>query len=112
MFEEHTPSQVNTRPVHPHHWEHQYTLNMRNRPEGNNQSDFFTMDDSSRKRFRNEETDLHYSPLTPFQLGTYGTTEKNQNWIQCEGCDTWRHLPDSVDMTALPEKWYLSFTRI
>jgi hypothetical protein len=73
------------------------------------------MDENTQKRFRTEEVNaLPYSALDYQNRGyaqvgpAYGPME-NQNWIQCEGCDTWRHLPDSVDMTALPEKWYAAF---
>lgn len=30
----------------------------------------------------------------------------DQNWVQCDDCLRWRKLPDGVDTTKLPEKWY------
>ncbi|KAI8440570.1 hypothetical protein MSG28_001806 [Choristoneura fumiferana] len=29
-------------------------------------------------------------------------------WVQCDSCDTWRHLPHVVDAHQLPPKWYCS----
>ncbi|XP_029315454.1 MORC family CW-type zinc finger protein 3a isoform X2 [Cottoperca gobio] len=30
----------------------------------------------------------------------------DQNWVQCEECLRWRKLPDGIDCTKLPEKWF------
>uniref|UniRef100_A0A671W9Z5 MORC family CW-type zinc finger 3a n=1 Tax=Sparus aurata TaxID=8175 RepID=A0A671W9Z5_SPAAU len=30
----------------------------------------------------------------------------DQNWAQCDTCLKWRKLPDGIDCTKLPEKWY------
>ncbi|XP_027879044.1 MORC family CW-type zinc finger protein 3a isoform X1 [Xiphophorus couchianus] len=30
----------------------------------------------------------------------------DQNWVQCDGCLQWRKLPDGIDVTKLPDKWY------
>ena len=27
------------------------------------------------------------------------------NWIQCDGCGSWRLLPDFVSLSSLPEEW-------
>ena len=27
------------------------------------------------------------------------------NWIQCDGCGTWRLLPDFISLSNLPEQW-------
>ncbi|ETV98203.1 hypothetical protein H310_08927 [Aphanomyces invadans] len=31
---------------------------------------------------------------------------KEENWVQCDKCQKWRKLPDSVDVSALPTTWY------
>uniref|UniRef100_A0A3P8UGE0 MORC family CW-type zinc finger 3a n=1 Tax=Amphiprion percula TaxID=161767 RepID=A0A3P8UGE0_AMPPE len=35
-------------------------------------------------------------------------TEKrpDQNWVQCDDCLLWRKLPDGIDCSKLPEKWF------
>lgn len=30
----------------------------------------------------------------------------DQNWVQCDDCSQWRKLPDGIDMSKLPDKWY------
>ncbi|XP_060785446.1 MORC family CW-type zinc finger protein 3-like [Neoarius graeffei] len=30
----------------------------------------------------------------------------DQNWVQCDECLKWRKLPDGIDTTLLPEKWF------
>lgn len=30
----------------------------------------------------------------------------DQNWVQCDDCSQWRKLPDGIDCSKLPEKWY------
>ncbi|XP_071374186.1 MORC family CW-type zinc finger protein 3a [Centroberyx affinis] len=30
----------------------------------------------------------------------------DQNWVQCDECLRWRKLPDGIDCTLLPEKWF------
>ncbi|KAM8749469.1 MORC family CW-type zinc finger protein 3a [Acanthopagrus schlegelii] len=30
----------------------------------------------------------------------------DQNWAQCDSCLKWRKLPDGIDCSKLPEKWY------
>ncbi|XP_073329206.1 MORC family CW-type zinc finger protein 3a isoform X2 [Pagrus major] len=30
----------------------------------------------------------------------------DQNWAQCDKCLKWRKLPDGIDCSKLPEKWY------
>lgn len=32
--------------------------------------------------------------------------QPDQNWAQCDDCSQWRKLPDGIDCTKLPEKWY------
>ncbi|CAK4487718.1 unnamed protein product [Aphanomyces euteiches] len=33
-------------------------------------------------------------------------TAKEENWVQCDKCQKWRKLPDSVDLSELPATWY------
>ncbi|KAF0720515.1 Aste57867_234 [Aphanomyces stellatus] len=33
-------------------------------------------------------------------------TAKEENWVQCDKCQKWRKLPDSVDVSELPPTWY------
>ncbi|XP_029936206.1 MORC family CW-type zinc finger protein 3-like [Myripristis murdjan] len=30
----------------------------------------------------------------------------DQNWVQCDECLRWRKLPDGIDCSLLPEKWF------
>ncbi|XP_071332067.1 MORC family CW-type zinc finger protein 3a [Trachinotus anak] len=30
----------------------------------------------------------------------------DQNWVQCDDCLRWRKLPDGIDCSKLPEKWF------
>ncbi|XP_014381833.1 MORC family CW-type zinc finger protein 4 isoform X2 [Alligator sinensis] len=30
----------------------------------------------------------------------------DQTWVQCEECLKWRKLPDKIDLSSLPEKWF------
>ncbi|KAK7939246.1 hypothetical protein WMY93_002572 [Mugilogobius chulae] len=30
----------------------------------------------------------------------------DQNWVQCDDCSRWRKLPDGIDCSKLPDKWY------
>lgn len=30
----------------------------------------------------------------------------DQTWVQCDTCQKWRKLPDGIDSTRLPEKWF------
>ncbi|XP_029968571.1 MORC family CW-type zinc finger protein 3a [Salarias fasciatus] len=30
----------------------------------------------------------------------------DQNWVQCDECSKWRKLPDGIDCTKLPNKWF------
>uniref|UniRef100_A0A7M4EHP5 MORC family CW-type zinc finger 4 n=1 Tax=Crocodylus porosus TaxID=8502 RepID=A0A7M4EHP5_CROPO len=30
----------------------------------------------------------------------------DQTWVQCEECLKWRKLPDKIDQSSLPEKWF------
>ncbi|KAM7380435.1 hypothetical protein PAMP_003730 [Pampus punctatissimus] len=30
----------------------------------------------------------------------------DQNWVQCDSCLHWRKLPDGIDCTRLPDKWF------
>ncbi|XP_070832539.1 MORC family CW-type zinc finger protein 3-like [Chaetodon trifascialis] len=30
----------------------------------------------------------------------------DQNWVQCDDCLKWRKLPDGIDVSKLPDKWY------
>ncbi|XP_051565687.1 MORC family CW-type zinc finger protein 3-like isoform X2 [Myxocyprinus asiaticus] len=30
----------------------------------------------------------------------------DQNWVQCDDCLKWRKLPDGIDTSKLPEKWF------
>ncbi|XP_076603728.1 MORC family CW-type zinc finger protein 3a isoform X2 [Chaetodon auriga] len=30
----------------------------------------------------------------------------DQNWVQCDECLKWRKLPDGIDVSKLPDKWY------
>ncbi|KAJ0005612.1 hypothetical protein NQD34_015506 [Periophthalmus magnuspinnatus] len=30
----------------------------------------------------------------------------DQSWVQCDECSRWRKLPDGIDCSKLPEKWY------
>ncbi|XP_064167305.1 MORC family CW-type zinc finger protein 3a [Anguilla rostrata] len=30
----------------------------------------------------------------------------DQNWVQCDNCLKWRKLPDGIDCSLLPEKWF------
>ncbi|KAL0963642.1 hypothetical protein UPYG_G00308970 [Umbra pygmaea] len=30
----------------------------------------------------------------------------DQNWVQCDNCLRWRKLPDGIDCSLLPEKWF------
>ncbi|XP_035265608.1 MORC family CW-type zinc finger protein 3-like isoform X1 [Anguilla anguilla] len=30
----------------------------------------------------------------------------DQNWAQCESCQKWRKLPDGIDASKLPDKWF------
>ncbi|CAN9497674.1 unnamed protein product [Ophioblennius macclurei] len=30
----------------------------------------------------------------------------DQNWVQCDECSRWRKLPDGIDCTNLPDKWF------
>lgn len=75
------------------------------------QERFFSDEYFAQKRYRrSEEEGAEQEPSYPTTGAFYGSCYKpieNQNWVQCEGCDSWRHLPDSVDMAALPEKWYI-----
>ncbi|XP_056145820.1 MORC family CW-type zinc finger protein 3a [Lampris incognitus] len=32
----------------------------------------------------------------------------DQNWVQCDLCLKWRKLPDGIDDTLLPDKWFCS----
>ncbi|XP_037542103.1 MORC family CW-type zinc finger protein 3a [Nematolebias whitei] len=30
----------------------------------------------------------------------------DQNWVQCDDCLKWRKLPDGIDVSKLPDKWF------
>ncbi len=30
----------------------------------------------------------------------------DQNWVQCDECLKWRKLPDGIDCSKLPDKWF------
>ncbi|XP_060732006.1 MORC family CW-type zinc finger protein 3-like isoform X1 [Tachysurus vachellii] len=30
----------------------------------------------------------------------------DQNWVQCDQCMNWRKLPDGIDLSQLPDKWF------
>ncbi|KAM4561966.1 MORC family CW-type zinc finger protein 3a [Fundulus diaphanus] len=30
----------------------------------------------------------------------------DQNWVQCDSCLRWRKLPDGIDVSKLPDKWF------
>ncbi|KAM6978414.1 MORC family CW-type zinc finger protein 3a [Tautogolabrus adspersus] len=34
------------------------------------------------------------------------TKRPDQNWAQCDKCLNWRKLPDGIDTSKLPEKWF------
>lgn len=90
--------------IHPSLWCRSCTLNLKKRCTGVTQKDEENVvppENSSlgrKKRARSE--DLAPTPLRPM------ATSIDEKWVQCEGCDTWRRLPDSVDTNSLPEKWY------
>ncbi|KAJ0070302.1 hypothetical protein NL108_007641 [Boleophthalmus pectinirostris] len=43
----------------------------------------------------------------PTGLPVEDTIKKpDQNWVQCDGCSQWRKLPDGIDCSKLPDKWY------
>ncbi|XP_072300637.1 MORC family CW-type zinc finger protein 3a [Eucyclogobius newberryi] len=51
-------------------------------------------------RFRRSKED-------PTGIPVEDTIQKpDQNWVQCDGCCHWRKLPDGIDCTKLPDKWY------
>ncbi|XP_029980740.1 MORC family CW-type zinc finger protein 3a isoform X2 [Sphaeramia orbicularis] len=33
----------------------------------------------------------------------------DQNWVQCDDCLQWRKLPDGIDVSKLPDKWFCHF---
>jgi len=37
------------------------------------------------------------------------TDVEKDPWVQCDRCHKWRHLPPSVRMDELPERWYCEF---
>ncbi|ETV68052.1 hypothetical protein, variant 1 [Aphanomyces astaci] len=46
------------------------------------------------------------SSKQPLMKAAPAAPVKEENWVQCDKCQKWRKLPDSVDVSALPTTWY------
>jgi hypothetical protein len=59
-----------------------------------------------RRRVEEESAGIAESPGQD-SINTTG----DENWVQCDACQKWRLLPDSVDMDTLPERWYCELNK-
>ncbi|KDO24307.1 hypothetical protein SPRG_10382 [Saprolegnia parasitica CBS 223.65] len=62
-----------------------------------------TKDDEETKTA--DESEVDAAPETVQQLAM-GHSSKEENWVQCDKCQKWRKLPDTVDVSGLPAIWY------
>lgn len=77
----------------------------------------FNMTDKYRKTMNSVELKLEdyckeicyrWSRDNPNSTAAVEDTMKrpDQNWVQCDDCLKWRKLPDGIDISKLPDKWF------
>ncbi|OQS00516.1 hypothetical protein ACHHYP_03443 [Achlya hypogyna] len=62
-------------------------------------------DEAAEETEKTDDSEADIAPETPQPIAM-GHTSKEENWVQCDKCQKWRKLPDSVDVSELPAIWY------